>query len=346
MFRLNPNPYHSNRKDVDIKSERRPTVVIDEEPTDPAHGFVPTQRPLNELLNYGLVAIDKQEGPTSHQVVSWVRKILNQPKAGHSGTLDPPVSGLLPIGLGQTTKALPILLLGPKEYIAIARFHDSVSDSRLRDVIGDFTGVIFQRPPQRSAVKRETRTREIYELEILEVKENLVLLRVLCEAGTYIRKLIYDMGEIVWCGATMVELRRTRVSHITEEDRAFVRLGDLAEAKYVLDHDGDERRIRNLIQPVEYITRDLGSVTIRDSAIDSICHGAQLAVPGVLKISKFDKGEVIAVHSQKGELISLATALMPSNEVQAVSNGLVCKTNRVIMKSSTYPRLWRTRPKS
>ncbi len=339
---------NSNRKQnqsaVDFKSEKRQTVVIDEEPTDPAHGFVPTKRPLNELLNYGLVAIDKQEGPTSHQVVAWIRKILNQPKAGHSGTLDPPVSGLLPIGLGQTTKALPILLLGPKEYIAIARFHDLVSDSRLRDVVGDFRGVIFQRPPQRSAVKRATRIREIYELEIIEVKENLVLLRILCEAGTYIRKLIYDMGEVVGCGATMVELRRTRVSHITERDRSFVRLGDLAEAKYVLDHDGDERRIRNLIQPVEYITRDLGSITIRDSAIDSICHGAQLAVPGVLKISELDKGEVIAVHSQKGELVSLATALMSSREIQTVSNGLVCKTNRVIMKSSTYPRLWRTKP--
>jgi H/ACA ribonucleoprotein complex subunit 4 len=342
---LNNHSDDQKREPVNGISKNRPSIVIDEEPTDSSHGYEPTKRPIDELLNYGVVAVDKQEGPTSHQVVSWVRKILNQPKAGHSGTLDPPVSGLLPIGLGQTTKALPILLLGPKEYIVVARFHDTVSNERLEELVRDFRGEIFQRPPQRSAVKRATRTREIHDLDILETRDNLVLLRVLCEAGTYIRKLIYDMGEVVSCGATMIELRRTRVRHITEENRSFVRLGDLAEAKYQLRQNGDERKLRNLIQPVEYITEGLGSMTIRDSAIDSVCHGAQLAVPGILKFSQLDKGEVVAVLSQKGELVSLATSLMSSNEIQTLSNGLACKTNRVIMKSGTYPRLWRTKEK-
>ena len=172
-------------------------VVLDEEPTDPDHGWVPSARPVQAMLEYGLLPLDKPRGPTSHEVVAWTKKLLGVDKAGHSGTLDPPVSGLLPIGLGQSTRALSLLLLFPKEYKGVMRVHSSVPRKQLDGAIAEFTGEIFQRPPQRSSVSRQTRSRTIYEFELAESQGNLYLFRVLCQSGTYIRKLVYDVGEVL-----------------------------------------------------------------------------------------------------------------------------------------------------
>ena len=258
-------------------------IKIDEDTTDPKYGWEPSKRPIPKLLNYGLIPLDKPRGPTSHEVVSWVRKMLEVEKTGHSGTLDPGVSGLLPIGLGRGTKALSLLLLFPKEYIAVMRVHSSVPRSVVDSAIAEFTAKIYQRPPQRSAVKRETRVREIRELEVLEQDGNLYLLRCLCEAGTYIRKLIYDIGEVIQVGATMVELRRTKVGPLLEED-GLVTLHQLNDAVFQYKA-GDETRLRSLVKPIEVCTAGLKRVVIRDSAVDAICHGAKLAVPGILSIS-------------------------------------------------------------
>src|SRR5919107_2624909 len=176
--------------------------------TDDKYGYYPFSRPMNILFDYGLILIDKPAGPTSHEVASWVKRILNIDKSGHSGTLDPGATGLLPMGLGEGTKALSILLLGPKEYYSIARIHSNFDKSILEKVLLEFNGEIYQRPPQRSSVKRMTRIRRVHEIEYVEENEKLILLRILCQAGTYIRKLIYDIGEIIGSGATMVELRR------------------------------------------------------------------------------------------------------------------------------------------
>ena len=162
-------------------------ITIDQDITNPEFGVNYDQRTTEQLLEYGLILIDKPPGPTSHEVVAWTKRILNISKAGHSGTLDPQVSGVLPLGLGEGTKALGVLLLGPKEYMALGRLHSLPSKEKLQQTLDLFKGEIFQKPPQRSAVVRQTRTRTIYELELLEQKERLILLRVLCEAGTYIR---------------------------------------------------------------------------------------------------------------------------------------------------------------
>ncbi len=182
--------------------------VIDQDITNDAHGTYYDQRSIEQLLNYGFILLDKPNGPTSHETVAWVKKILHVPKAGHSGTLDPQVSGLLPIGLGEATKALIVLLLGPKEYHALGRLHTLPPKEKLADVLKQLTGKIFQKPPQRSAVSRQTRIRHVYEIEVIEQKERLLLLRILCEAGTYVRKIFYDMGEILGEGATMIELTK------------------------------------------------------------------------------------------------------------------------------------------
>ena len=172
-------------------------VKINEDITNPEYGVYYDKRSVENLLEYGLILVDKPPGPTSHEVVAWTKRILHIPKIGHSGTLDPQVSGVLPLGLGEGTKALGVLLLGPKEYHALGRLHSLPSKEKLKQILELFRGEIFQKPPQRSAVLRQTRTRTVYELELLEQKERLILLRVLCEAGTYIRKLYYDMGEIL-----------------------------------------------------------------------------------------------------------------------------------------------------
>lgn len=320
------------------------TVVIDEEPTDPKFGSPPAERTVASMLDYGLIPLDKPRGPTSHEVVAWTRKLLGVEKAGHSGTLDPPVSGLLPIGLGQSTRALSLLLLFPKEYRGVMRVHSSVPRKRLDAVVAEFTGEIFQRPPQRSSVSRQTRSRTIFEFELTESQGNLHLFRVLCQSGTYIRKLVYDLGEVLGVGATMVELRRTKVGPLTEEE-GFVTLHQLNDGVYRLKA-GDEGPIRTLIRPIEGSLGSLGRISVRDSAVDAICHGARLGIPGVLSVSEgVKKGDTIALMSAKGELVAIGKALLSTDEVQSLRRGLASTTERVVMRAGTYPRMWKTQAK-
>jgi H/ACA ribonucleoprotein complex subunit 4 len=320
--------------------ESQKMVVVDEEPSDPGIGWDPRARPLEVMLNYGLVALDKPRGPTSHEVVSWVRKMLGIDRAGHSGTLDPPVSGLLPIGLGQGTKALNLLLLFPKEYKGVMRIHSPVPATQLEEVVAEFRGEIFQRPPQRSSVSRQVRSRKIYELELEEARGNLQLFRCRCESGTYIRKLVYDIGEVLGTGATMVELRRTMVGPLKESD-VLVTMHQLSDAVFKL-HSGDESALRALVKPIEDSLGATKKIVMRDSAVDAICHGARLGVPGVLSVSAgISKGETVALMSAKRELVAIGNAVLSTDEMTSLKKGLTCSTERVIMKQGTYPKMWK-----
>tara|TARA_B100000029_G_scaffold356278_1_gene349119 strand:- start:515 stop:1510 length:996 start_codon:yes stop_codon:yes gene_type:complete len=316
-------------------------VTIDEDITDTAYGVKYDERTIEQLLEYGLILVDKPPGPTSHEVVAWAKRILEIPKIGHSGTLDPQVSGVLPLGLGEGTKALGVLLLGPKEYIGLGRLHSLPSKEKLNQTLDLFRGEIYQKPPQRSSVLRQTRTRTIYELELLEQKERLILLRVLCEAGTYIRKLYYDIGEVLGFGGSMIELRRSRV-HQFSEDR-LVTMHEVADAYSVWKESGDPTKLSKIILPIEHTLSEIKSVVIRDSAIDSLCHGAQLAIPGILQISpELKPNDLVAVYSQKGEIVALAEALLSELEIKENNKGYAFQTKRIIMKPNTYPKNWRT----
>ncbi|MGH9981729.1 MAG: RNA-guided pseudouridylation complex pseudouridine synthase subunit Cbf5 [Nitrososphaeraceae archaeon] len=316
-------------------------IQLSESVTDDRYGYYPYDRPIPILFDYGLVLIDKPSGPTSHEVASWVKRILNIDKSGHSGTLDPGATGLLPMGLGESTKALSILLLGPKEYYSIARFHSNFDRVLLEKVLSEFHGDIYQRPPQRSSVKRMTRIRRIHEIEYVEENEKLILLRILCQAGTYIRKLIYDIGEIMGSGATMVELRRTRVSHFFERD-GLIKLHDLYNAFYLYKQKNEEENLRNMIKPVEICFKELSTVVIRDTAVDALCHGAQLAIPGISEISpSIQKDDLVAIYTLKGEIVGLAQSLMNINEIVSTKNGISFTMKRLIMKPNTYPKGWR-----
>jgi H/ACA ribonucleoprotein complex subunit 4 len=319
-------------------------VEIDQDITDNTYGTYYDKRSIEQLLQYGLIILDKPPGPTSHETVAWTKRLLKIPKIGHSGTLDPQVSGVLPLGLGEATKALGVLLYGPKEYHALGRIHSLPSKEKLSEIIHLFTGEIFQKPPQRSAVVRQTRTRTIHEFEVIEQKERLLLTRILCESGTYIRKLYYDMGEVLGPGATMIELRRTRVDQFRESD-GLITLHELANAFSIWEEQKDETKLRKMIKPIEYSLSEIKSVVVRDSAVDAMCHGAQLAIPGILQISpNLKKGDVVAVYTQKGEVVALAESIMSENEIKDATKGYAFETKRIIMAPDTYPRKWRTKP--
>jgi H/ACA ribonucleoprotein complex subunit 4 len=318
-------------------------IILSDEVASPDFGYYPEKRPLNLLLNYGIVLLDKPAGPTSHEVVAWIKRILDLPKAGHSGTLDPGATGLLPIGLGDATKALGVLLLGPKEYFAVARLHTKEDESVVRNVLTNFLGEIYQRPPQRSSVRRATRIRSIYELDLMEHEKNLLLLRILCQAGTYVRKLIYDIGEVLNCGATMLELRRTRVSDFAEIHQPFSRLHDVVEAFQIYRETGEENLLRAVVKPVEECLKSVSSVIIKDSAVDALCHGAQLAVPGIVAFDgNLEIGQLVGIYTLKRELVGLGESLMNADSIRQTSKGIAFSMNRLIMRPGTYPKCWKS----
>ena len=318
-------------------------VKIDDDGTSESFGHIPDERPLSTLFEYGLILLDKPPGPTSHEVVSWVKKTLGLAKVGHSGTLDPGTTGLLPLGLGEATKALSVLTLGPKEYYALARVHSYISAKRIEPVMKEFTGDIYQRPPQRSAVRRATRIRTVYSFDLLEQHERLLLMRIVCQAGTYVRKIIYDLGEVLSSGATMIELRRTMVSGFSEGTERFARLHDILDAFESYRENKDETKLRELIKPIEHSLQSLRGVIVRDTAVDALCHGAQLAIPGIIAIPRdLRLGELVGIYTLKGEIVGLSEAVMMSKEIETKTNGFAFIMKRIIMKPNTYPKVWRS----
>jgi H/ACA ribonucleoprotein complex subunit 4 len=315
-------------------------VKIQDSITDDNYGHYPSNRPITNLFSYGLILLDKPPGNTSHEIVSYIKRILGLGKAGHSGTLDPGTTGLLPIGLEEGTKIVPVLLLGPKEYVALARLHNQIPLEKLDKILKEFTGPIFQRPPQRSSVKRETRVRTIHSLELLDRFDRLVLLKIMCESGTYIRKLVYDIGEVLGIGSSMIELRRTKVCDFRNESE-FVRLHDLVDAFYLYKEKNDENKLRKLIIPIENALTHLPAVTIRDTAVDALCHGAQLAIPGVVSIPKnLKEGDLAGIYTQKGEIVGLGDSLLSFEDYGKQKKGISFQIRRIVMKPNTYPKFW------
>ncbi len=215
-------PFENIKREILVKKRSR---------TNNEYGNYPDNRPIEELINYGIINLDKPAGPTSHQCSDYVQKILHIEKAGHSGTLDPKVTGVLPTALGRATRIVQTLLKAGKEYVAVMHLHKLVAGGKLKSVLKEFTGKIKQLPPVRSAVKRKLREKEIYYLELLEMDGQDVLLKIGCEAGTYVRKLIHDIGVKLGCGAHMSELRRTKVACFDEQSN-LITLQDLADAYY------------------------------------------------------------------------------------------------------------------
>ena len=309
----------------------------DAEPSE-KFGKRPEERSAEELLSCAIINLDKPKGPTSHEVVSWVKKILYAKKAGHSGTLDPKVTGVLPVGVGKATKVLQVLLMGGKEYMGVMHLHESVKEEAILNVFKEFTTMIYQRPPVKSAVVRRVRKRKVYSMDLLEIDGKDVLFRASTQAGTYIRKLCHDIGLVLGVGANMAELRRTRVSHFTEEETVY--LQDVLDAYIFYTEEGEEEELRKCLQPVEAAVQQIPKIWIQDSAVDSVCHGAELAVPGVVRLEQVEKGSMVAVMTLKDELVALGRAAMTTKDILIRGKGIAVTTERVIMERETYPRNW------
>jgi H/ACA ribonucleoprotein complex subunit 4 len=310
--------------------------VKKETETDDKYGIIPELQKTRDLLRRGIVIIDKPSGPTSHQIVSYVKEILDLDKAGHSGTLDPAVTGVLPVALGDATRITNALLSAGKEYVCLMHVHSEIDLTRLKEVFDEFTGKIDQMPPKKSAVKRQLRQRSIYYLEILEIKERDVLFKVGCEAGTYIRKLVHDIGLKLGSGAHMAELRRTKAGPFKEQDA--VTLHDLADA-YHYYTQGDDQKLRKILMPLEAGAAHLKKIYVHDATIDSLCHGSLLKMPGIAKLDDgIQRGEMIAVMSLKNELVMVGQAAMDSTNMINLDKGIAVKTGQVFMKPGTYPK--------
>ncbi|MGI0053089.1 MAG: RNA-guided pseudouridylation complex pseudouridine synthase subunit Cbf5 [Thermoplasmata archaeon] len=281
--------------------------------------------------------VDKPRGPSSHQVTAWVRDLLGLPRAGHAGTLDPNVSGLLWIGVGPALKLLPLMLEFPKRYVAVVDFHGPVARSALAPVLAEFTGPIFQTPPVRSAVRRRRRVRVVHFLELLELSGPRALLDTRVDSGTYIRSLAVDLGDALGIGAHMVELRRTATGPF-EENRA-TRLAELSDALHRA-RSGDTAGLLALLHPLEEVTRAFAQVRLKPGAASAIAHGADLAAGGIDRVEgRFARGDSVVLVAPSGELLALGTALKDSEHLDGA--GWVIDATRVLADPLDFPPTWR-----
>jgi H/ACA ribonucleoprotein complex subunit 4 len=295
-------------------------------------GIEPEKRSLRQLFDSGLVFLDKPRGPSSHEVSSFVKKMLDIPKAGHSGTLDPNVSGVLPVMLGNATKLAPLLLGSPKEYVCVMALEGEASDKELDEALSHFYGKIYQTPPLESAVKKALRIREIYSLKLLERKGNLVLFDSRVQGGTYIRTLVKDIGLLLGMTATMAELRRTVAAGIKEGQ--CVTLQELSDRLWLAAERGDEKPLRKCIVPVEDVVK-LKRITVDDESLKPLCTGANLGYASIVSYDdSIEPGQTIGLFTGKGELACIAKAMVDgkkiSSAIQAGERGLAADVVRVV----------------
>ncbi len=239
------------------------------------------------------------------------------------------------------TRVVGNIIHSSKEYVCVMQLHGEVTEEELRTVLREFEGVIYQRPPLRSSVKRALRKKKINKIELLEFTGKYALLRIDCEAGTYMRKLCWDVGLVLGIGAHMRELRRIRTGPF-HEDKNLVTMHDVAMALIRREIDGKEDLLRRTILPGEYSVCHIPKIVVRDSAVESIVHGASLAVPGIIMVQDtVVKGSTVAMLTAKGELIGLGIAEMNAEEILENEKGIAVKPKRVILEPGIYPKMWR-----
>jgi len=244
-----------------------------------ASGSTPLNRPIKEYIKSGYINLDKPSNPSSHEVVSWVKKILRVEKTGHSGTLDPKVTGCLVVCIERATRLVKSQQTAGKEYVGIFRLHSAVDDvKKIHKAMEQLTGAIFQRPPLISAVKRQLRIRTIYESKLFDFdKERKIgIIWISCESGTYVRTLFVHLGLILGVGAQMIELRRNRSGILSENDD-LATMHDVLDAQWKYDNHHDESYLRKVIKPLEALLVSHKRIVVKDSAVNAICYGASTA---------------------------------------------------------------------
>lgn len=266
---------------------------------------------IKELLEFSIIIIDKPTGPTSYQVSDYVRGQLNARKTSHLGTLDPAVTGVLPITLNRACRLATYLMKKDKTYVGIMRLHEDISDSLLKKAMKEMTGNIVQLPPLRSSVKRAERTRTVMRFDFLERDGKDILFSAEVEAGTYIRTLIHDLGKKIG-GAHMLELRRVQAGMFTEE-KSFT-LYAFEQAIEALKK-GDETLLRTMLIPAEEVVRKaLPLIEIKKTNLAKIFTGKPIHVNDLVKKINLEKGTYAGVFCEK-KLIEIARVVSEGDVV-------------------------------
>ncbi len=225
-----------------------------------------------ELLKFSIINIDKPSGPTSFQVSQFLKNALNIKKTSHFGTLDPMVSGVLPVGLNRACRLNEYLMHRDKTYAGIMRLHIEIEKEKLEKVISGFLGKIMQMPPKRSRVKRALREREVKTFSIMEINEKDVLFETEVQAGTYIRKLIHDLGEMIG-GAHMLELRRINAGIFSEDKLYTLYQFEKAVEEY---KNGSDDLLREMLVPGEIVSQLLPVITIHKQVLKKCLAGSPI----------------------------------------------------------------------
>jgi tRNA pseudouridine55 synthase len=286
----------------------------------------PAERDPAELLSFGVVNLDKPPGPSAHQVAAWVRDVAGVERAAHAGTLDPKVTGCLPVLTGDATRLAQVFDDARKGYVAVLELHGP-KPTDFEAILAEFEGPIYQKPPRKSAVARRLRTRTIYRLEALETEERRALLDVDCESGTYVRKLCHDLGLALGTGANMGDLRRRCTG--TFDDTDLVTMHDLADAVAFWEEDADPDLLREVVQPAERALEGLPRITVAPSAAAEIANGAPVYAPGVIEhdLDGADEGALVACYTPDGAAVCLATLAGDPG----ADEGLVADLERVLV---------------
>jgi predicted rRNA pseudouridine synthase len=286
----------------------------------------PSERPAEERLSFGVVNLDKPPGPSAHQVTGWVRDLVGTERAAHAGTLDPKVTGCLPVLLGDATRLAQVFLEGQKEYVTVLELHGPAPES-LDSVLAEFEGDIYQKPPKKSAVARRLRVRRVSELTALEVERRRVLLRIRCESGTYVRKLCHDLGRALGTGAHMGDLRRVGTTPFDDTD--LVGMHDLTDA-LAFAEAGDPEPLLDAVRPAERALAHLPRVEIADSAAREVAEGAPVYAPGVRAVEGLpdDPDEpLVACYTPDGAAVCLGRLVGDAQ----MENGTVVDLERVVV---------------
>ncbi|EER27545.1 centromere/microtubule-binding protein cbf5, putative [Coccidioides posadasii C735 delta SOWgp] len=307
-------------------------------------GCTPLKRDLKSYISSGVINLDKPSNPSSHEVVAWMKRILRVEKTGHSGTLDPKVTGCLIVCIDRATRLVKSQQGAGKEYVCVIRLHDKIpgGEAQFARALETLTGALFQRPPLISAVKRQLRIRTIHESKLYEFDNDrhLGVFWVSCEAGTYIRTLCVHLGLLLGVGAHMQELRRVRSGAMDEQD-GMVTLHDVLDAQWMMDNNRDESYLRRVVRPLETLLTTYKRVVVKDSAVNAVCYGAKLMIPGLLRFEAgIEVHEEVVLMTTKGEAIALGIAQMSTVEMSTCDHGVVAKVKRCIMERDLYPRRW------
>ncbi|KAH8607839.1 DKCLD domain [Trypanosoma vivax] len=235
-------------------------------------GWSPLRRPLAEYVKCGMINLDKPSNPSSHEVVSWIKRILKCEKTGQAGTLDTKVTGALIICIDRATRLVKSQQNAGKTYVGVLRLHDTVSQKNVVAALQRLTGPCFQRPPLIAAVKRQLRIRNIYSNQLIEYDKHrhLAVFETHCEAGTYIRTLCVHLGLILGVGGHMEELRRIRTGVIREDDHIST-MHDVVDAQWLYENEKDDSYLRRVILPCEYLLTNYKRVVVKDSAVNAVC---------------------------------------------------------------------------